>query len=250
MKKTLTILLLLACFAAAAQPGYMGKKFSIGYKLEATARLDLALAIVNFDPYDGAVEEVEPLRVIIGHYVNASYVLSRRHEFYAEAGVRNMQYEAFSKEFTSSNYDTFEPSRKTVKAHEQFAEIGLRRYFGNSIAPVGTFHQLAIGITNVGYDKSVKSITGKIDNETLVIPVNDVALSMPRISYGIGGKKILTGSLWVSAEANIHVFLIDGIEILDGQSYSSPGKYAEDVLQENFYKNRRFDLKIGVGFIL
>ncbi len=245
---------------ALAQPGYMGKRFSLGYYLELFPHANFS---GENSPRNEAGFEIEP-----EHHLNATWVVNRRWELIADVSRRNREYTikraSFSMELPNptpvytSAMISFNERYQMV--HETYWMFGIRKYFWNQIAPVGLYHQFAYVAGNGKYkaERMHLTVADKSDYPEVIesqIPITIIAntkrveAKVSFFSYGIGLKRPITKSFYGSAEVNIQIPL-SGYSNNTGYGYSGN---IDDFLTYHLIKgitaHNFIDLRVGVGWM-
>ncbi|MFM9986213.1 MAG: hypothetical protein ACKVOK_13325 [Flavobacteriales bacterium] len=233
MKYLITASFLFLSTLIFAQPGYLGKKLSIGYNFEATPFLTTFTHV--FEGTSTSSDSNPIVKMVLGHHIQASYCLNRKSEILANFGVRKLDYFFAVGDYTDTQY--------VYDALELSADIGIRHYFKHFVAPVGTYHQVTFG-----------GVQGNLlDTEEKGEPV-----TIYRLSYGIGLKKIIDGRVFFQTEFDINFKVgstseytenlldADGVDPSDGTG----AKRHEIFVAQNLSSYKRYNLKFGIGIIL
>jgi hypothetical protein len=262
--RSLILLLALFCCCTSfyAQSGYLGRRISVGYSFEFFPYLGKLILPETY----GSSSRYDDQPFIIwstGHHVNGGLVLNRKLELLADVGLRRLKYRHQSVEFRDDHTDdAWQADALSDIVNETSAEIGLRYYFKEFVAPVGIYHQATFGVLNVALDKKISEFSGHYydfagrPTATRMIPVGDVQeLKVKRLNYGIGVKKILTGNVYLNLETNIH-FIFGAPSRYYRKSSFEPysnvpvDEYGQYYQNYSFSTFKRFDIKFGIGLLL
>lgn len=252
MKRNLFAILLIGLsLKLFSQPGYMGKKYSVGYNFEVFPSLGL------FNEKRDVPEN--ELVFTTGHHFNVSAVVGRKSELIFDYGIITPKIFCHAiqlyKEDSWGNLEPvqFNPIEKFVKAKEQVFQLYYRYYYQDYIAPVGNFMQFGIGYLTANYHSDVKAIVGDNsygDNyfgfeERVVnrIPVTDVPdRKYLRFTYGFGMKRILFENVFISTACNLNLLVGSGNDFT--RKDIGMGDFEAEKV-EHYYKNEV--LLLGVG---
>jgi hypothetical protein len=232
------ILAIVLAIQLSAQPGYMGRKFSAGYSLEAF-------------PWINPVRGGTTYRLVTGHHVNAALSLSRKCEFFTDAGLRTLDY-ALTQDFS---YDgdidiSFTPLQASLKALEISGDAGLRYYFKEFVAPIGIFHEFSAGFVMARFRENNAIIAGthytwQEGYMPMTVSIGSARFTVPRISYGLGMKRIINHTIFFIIDGHIHVPLYKRGSLFNSADIS----YAERMLRKNSIYNAFWDTRFGVGIL-
>lgn len=264
-----TRIVILLCFVllvskAFAQPGYMGHKISLGYNFEIFPSFGFLSDRRSEHPQNRTV-------FTTGHHYNASLVVSRRLELVADYGIRIAKMFCHDQFFTIQedewNYNSiyFQPKEYFVKGREQIMQLSLRFYRDGYIAPIGTFFQCSLGYLTANYHPDVKSLIGynevydgnSTKHERVSIPLNNVEdRKYVRMSYGIGNKKVLFSTVFLTTSCNMNILMGMGNKVKEELSSTYYGEdngafdtYANDILIKGVRWSSWLDVSVGLGFM-
>lgn len=239
MKYPLSIFLIFCSSVFMAQPGYMGKKFSISYAFEPTPFVTKWTRIEEGRARTTQItEQKRAFHVVLGHHAQFGLVLNRKTEFLGHLGFRKLEYFSATDTWTSINY--------VYDAYEFSGDIGLRHYFGNSIAPVGGFHQFTIG-----------GVAGRISNQF----EDPIPVSVYHFSYGLGAKRILFRNVFFQTEFNLNFNVASSSDFAIKAGTRAIDPYlsyytdyihlaSEIITAQNLVAYNRYNLKFGIGMVL
>ncbi len=256
--KTLILATFAGCNICFSQPGYMGKKFSLGYYLEFFPHANL---IGNNSPKNEPGFEIEP-----EHHLNATWVVNRRWELVVDVSRRNRDYTVnrvgYSSNRTmpdgfvySKSYGEFE--EKYLAAMETYWMFAIRKYFKNQIAPVGMYQQFAyVSGSSRFKDESINltaeywggySFASTSGKETLSTRYKGEA-KLAYFSYGLGIKRPIVKYLYGSAECNVQLPLT-GWNIPMYSNGGSLSSYLDYHLIKGLEAHNFIDIRLGVGWM-
>jgi hypothetical protein len=255
MKFWFTYFLLSIAAAAVAQPGYLGKKFSIGYGIDAfpwIGSFTEAQEYTSLESRDRGSDKEKLMVMTIGQHAHAGWVFNRKMEAFADVGIRKST--IFLSEY--QHYPSFIPNELSARGLFFNTDIGFRYYFRDFVSPIGFYHQLSLGFIQMKYDKGERVIKG-VDNfqgiakEEVAPKIDDAEIKLGRLSYGIGLKKILFRSVYFQSDLLVHFYskkLYTSIlsSRPDGKTLDG---YDLGMLIVNFNSIKRFDLKMGIGLM-
>jgi len=241
-----------------AQPGYMGKKFSIGYSFEFFPHANFS---GNNSPRQESGFELAP-----EHHVNLTWVVNRRWELLFDLSRRKNDYSITRVNYSSSrelpdgysytkSYSAFE--EKYLASQETYWMIAIRKYFKNQIAPVGMYYQfgytsgssrfkdenLSLTANYEGYYSSY-SIPGR---EKLTIRYTGEA-KLSYFSFGMGIKRPIVKYLYGRAECNVQ-FPLNGWNIQNYNRGESIDSFLDYHLIKGLETHNFIDIRLGVGWM-
>ncbi len=258
MKTKLLIAIFLGCSQLVlAQPGYMGKRFSVGYYLEFFPHANFT---GENSPKKESGFEIEP-----EHHLNATWVVNRRWELVVDVSRRNREYTIVRYPFQidlESPYSwetqaSFVFNEKYQMVQETYWMLGIRKYFWNQIAPVGLYHQFAYLSGKARYKSEQMDLTASYyrNNGTVFVPVamsvstKQIESKISYFSYGIGMKRPIAKSLYGSIEANVQVPLSSASGSGDRNARTNITEYLSSSLRTGVVTHNFIDIRLGLGWM-
>jgi hypothetical protein len=254
MKKIIIIFFFTIPMLSWSQPGYMGKKFSVGYEFELMPWLcSLTRTKEYFHKSGNSFDEFSKentIQWVTGHHLNANYVTSRKHEVFVNSSMRQMTYYWNSTKI--DGYGNFSPFVPSISALETYIDIGVRYYPSDFIAPIGLYHQFSYGFCNVMLDSKVKSVDGLSFGDIFTnVAVTDAKYKTHRLNYGFGVKRIIAGPVFLNADVNFHIPL----QTSENRKLSKTGasvEYKDFALHNiliNYNSYKLIDMRMGIGVL-
>lgn len=254
MQKVIIIFFFMIPMLCWSQPGYMGKKLSVGYELEVMPWLCALTRTTEYlyarDNSFNEYSEEKTLQWITGHHLNANFVTSRKNEIFVNSSMRQLNY--YWNSTNINNYGNFTPLVPSIRALETYIDIGVRHYPSDFIAPIGLYHQFSYGFCNVVLDNKVKSVDGLIYGDIYAnVAVTDAKYKARRLNYGFGVKRIISGAVFLNADVNFHIPL----QSSENRKLSKSGASVEykDFALHNILKNYNsynlIDMRMGIGVL-
>lgn len=274
MKKLCLLAIAFALVATVmAQPGYMGKKISLGlnygtypYFTKNTAVIEMSGFSTTFD-----TESDKTFKWNNGLHLTAGIVLSRKVEFLLGGTFAKNIY--YNRKFTlyedmddpdfDDGFVRFIPDDPEFQARTLGGLIGCRHYFGAYVAPIGVYHHVTGELLSYRFvedklpGKAYETeYDGGVQPKTRYdLDVSGSKAQAFRISYGLGVKSVITGNIFFNFESNFHFYLNDwgraSNDFFPDSGYKQSGEaYGTDVLQINAFSYKRIDLRFGLGVML
>lgn len=256
----LALLISSSAISLAQAPGYLGKKFSVGYNF-------------NFFPYMNFLvwgDHPDFITWANKNEFSASVALGRKCSFSVSYAICNQEY--LFEEGEVSVYDpsfggyyytsTFNPNPSMVPVKADFVDLRLKIFGKNFIAPIGFYYQFKYGFFNY----SLKDLSGKVKGYYYSNGGNiytDVKQDKPeytgnRFSFGIGSTKSIGGGrMYFDAQVSYTLLYFGGdIEKMNtsnsnNSSYSSNlNYYVKENLNKGFRAYNRMEIVLGLGVLI
>jgi hypothetical protein len=139
--KYILILWILLSIKTFGQPGYLGKKTSLGFNFECSPySLKLIQGIRETFVDD------KYFRLVKSYNLNYARVINRRFEFVSSVGLGFRSYvgqRVFDR--STGDLEYFVPLVESYKVNEYKFDAGFKRYFRGKIAPIGWYQQFVLG---------------------------------------------------------------------------------------------------------
>jgi hypothetical protein len=195
----------------AQSRGFLGKRFSVGYSFEFMPYMNILndKRVNSRDGYKGANPQI-----ITGHHINLGINLGRSIEFIGYAGIRKRDVEWMPYGILTGNKSYKVPYNqvKNVKMNETFIDFGFRSFFKKYVSPVGFYQQFMFGTAKLQFSNDSKDITLPSNysegNEPTTYNLsfkNAKPIGFFRFTYGLGIKQMLSKSIFINVEGNIHI---------------------------------------------
>lgn len=257
MKIRLTLFCLAFSVIAAAQvPGYMGKRFSIGYSLNAGPSL--------WGPSAGNNEDGE-LGINLLHSVNLEYGIRNRTNFCAsvqffKTGLSNdatftaPSYDPQSSYSENVQTDYKDPDKLPMQLHTTNISLGLKFFKRGFLAPVGKYTKLdlTIFLNNVTYDKNSFYYDGTT-KVTQPIGTGTFKSTSFAIGYSLGRQHVYFNCLIVDTGVRFAVvpnYLLNEAGSQFNDNYNPPvERQFKKVVNERIFGSQLINFHIGLSFL-
>lgn len=218
-KKVVVYLLLISCSVYSQVPGYLGKRFSIGYSNY------LFPSMLN--PSFNSTDSYE-LGLNTTHCINAEYAIRKRTNF------------CFSVEFFKTGFrsiGTYNYGSTLKKLESTNVSLGFRFFRPGFIAPVGKSQKLEFLL-----------LSNKIYKETFESKSFAIALTFGRQHVFFNSIIVDTGFRFgVSTNAVFNIIINDVFEFnSSAATYDSEQKQN---INERLFASQLFNFHIGIGFL-
>lgn len=246
MKKLKLILssLLLTVILNAQTPGYLGKKFMVGYNFNFNPVTSIGL-------FTNELMDAPLISLAIKHEGNVGYTFSKKGLFYASYIYQNNKtYYSFGDDidyYDGTNYDMFQKVKTTV------IDFGMKVFIGKFIAPVGTYFDLGYGICKAGFsDNPAKIYYSDFGN---FVPGNpsyydatDSYLKYKRFSIGVGNTKVINDFLFFNIGLKLNIN--HNYEYFVNRNVVNASTKPLFFIENSVKSTNYMEIKIGFGILI
>lgn len=267
MRKYISLLYLVTlCALASAQPGYMGKRFSVGYHFECTPVPSMLTSIDEYDTKSvqpreyGVYQQGTVLNFVTGHSFQFGCAVSRKGTLFGHVGIRNrkifLQPGTYADPGVGPNgyYQEVDvdPIDRILDAREFVYDIGYRKYLTEYIAPIGAFLQFGIGRSELHYTDTKIPVRVLADRVETTISSDNTSQKMTRLNFGLGVMRTIYKSVYFSASGELFLNFPEGGSLSDGDfEYGDYRyKYLKNSLGENSGIYSWMAVRFGVGVMI
>jgi hypothetical protein len=267
MKQRITILLLTLSVGAIAQvPGYMGKRFSIGYSNY--------FMLSAWGPTANAESSEPALGINTTHCLNLEYTIKRRTNFCfslqtgktgMDPGIlEKIEYDGLNGYSTVANYTYGTNPYQPMQIRSVNIGFGFKFFQQGSLAPIGKYKKIeALWMVNhLTYKTTAFTSYYGSSAQTGAIGTGDYVFNNIALTYTMGRSRVLFDKmvldcgirLGVLPSPVLNVVFSDILEFgsSSSSSYYSP-TYYEDVFktQVNYrlFRSQLFNVHIGLSFL-
>lgn len=154
---------------------------------------------------------------------------------------------------TTNRYNFYPNNPQNIGSSRMY-QFFFRFYSKQSIAPVGFYHQIALGFARLGFEER---IIGKLENynaPSIPLELKIQKINVTKLSYFFGNKKVFANGLYINSGVNFNIPLsIKKLLVLTStDSNQNSSNYNYQYLR---HLNREYnfaqlmEFKVGLGFI-
>ncbi len=258
----------LAISSNAQTRGYLGKRFTVelnlnnGYsritKLNADFNEKISGKVRRYNIYpEFTLSYTVGRRVDIGLLHSRDFVRAQFYELNFEFKGLNNFYTPNLEPAPEQNLNfryVFLPNKEKSIGFSRMYQFFFRFYTKRSIAPVGFYHQLAIGFNTLGFKNPIKGHlegTSTLNlGEVVPIELKIQKYNVSKLSYFLGNKKVFTNGLYINSGIGFNFPISYKLAVMErsSSSWKYNYEYISQLDKETIYA-QLIEFKIGLGFI-
>lgn len=248
-----SFVLLACCFLlntmnAQVVPGYRGHKLMLGFSGSSFLVLE--------DFFRGGTNEREfwQPKITYKSEVSASYVVGRKINLGAGYYFGTQHYHFTGADFNPPGAEYY-PGKERMKCSIRIYEIRLQVSRKDFIAPIGLYHEFAVGLVKYKLLSDDDSITVHRDNhvnywgyvpETLKVKVPEDPFSGFKLSYYLGKNNAIGKLFYMNAAIGINLYVGGDIKRIN---INQDDNYVLWNLNRKIRSYNFFEVKLGFGFL-
>ena len=259
MKIKGSVLLIFIALSATAQvPGYMGKRFSIGYSNY--------FMLSGIGPTANASSASGNIGVNTTHCFNIEYTIKRRTNFCLslqssntgmDPGTINVQsFDPITSNNNNYTYTYSEHPYKPMQLHSINVGLGFKFFQTGTLAPIGKYKKLELLLmfNHLTYRSSAfTSFDSGVATNTIV-GTGDYQFTTFAITYTIGRSRVLFDRIVLDYGIRFGVVPAEAISFVNSEGDFSSGSLDTETgfkydVNTRLFRSQIFNFHIGLGFL-
>lgn len=247
--RKLIVLLFVVFFGAGTVkagyvPGYMGKRFSVGAN---------ASSFFFFDDFSGVSDMIFSTRFSYKSEFAVNYTVARKVSLGASFYYGNQRYLVGERQYYDVRGDYYYVTLKEdyLRCKLMIYEMNIKIYQKNFIAPIGPYHQFAIGAVKYNAtapgDSLVLIEPGRSSSVVEVIDLKKDPYSCVKLSYHIGYAAPVFSSCYLNLAIGVNFFR--GGDSAKVRDELTDNTFVTGIANKHLRRHNFFEVKIGFGWL-